>query len=99
MDTQLTTASERAVDLRKQFAVLDKRRHETESALTRENDTQERVTAERIALVAELVDADSATAAFAHGEIDRLDATLRHSSRASEGLSNLLARIAREIAA
>jgi hypothetical protein len=95
----LTTASERAVELRKQLAALDKRRHETESALTRENDVHLKATAERATLVEELAGADDATAARSHREIDRLDATLRLSARRSESLSSLLARIGREIAA
>src|SRR5712664_91404 len=98
MDT-LTTASERAVELRKHLAALDKRRHETESALTRENDVHMKATAERATLVEELAGADDATRGWAHREIDRLDSTLRLSSRVSEGLSSSLSKIGRESAA
>jgi chromosome segregation ATPase len=99
MDTQLTTATERAVDLRKKIAALNTRKHEAESALSRENDAQLKATAERASLVEELTGADDATAGWAHREIDRLDSTLSRSSRVSEGLSKSLSRIASEIAA
>jgi chromosome segregation ATPase len=97
MDTQLTTASERAVELRKQLAALDTRRHEAESALARENETQLKATADRATLVEELAGADEATAGWAHSEIDRIDSVLRLSSRVSEGLSTSLSRMASEI--
>ena len=95
--TTAATAKGRAAQLRKQLAGLDTRKREAESALAREHDVQLKATAERITVVAELVGADSATAGYAHGEIDRLDQALRVSSRVSEGLSNSLSRMAREI--
>ncbi len=97
MDTQVTTATERAMELRKQLATLEKRRQETDSALAREHDAHLKATAERGTLVEELAGADDATAGWAHSEIDRLDSVLRLSSRVSEGLSNSLSRMAREI--
>jgi chromosome segregation ATPase len=97
MDTATATpTAKRAVELRKQLAGLYTRKREAESALAREHDTQQKATAERITLVAELVDADSATAGWAHREIDRLDSALRVSSRLSEGLSNSISRMTSE---
>ena len=99
MDTQLTTATEQAGALRKQLAVRNTRRQESESALAREHATHARVTAERAKLVEELAGADNATAGWAHGELDRLDSALRLSSRLAESLEKALAKAVHEIQA
>jgi hypothetical protein len=99
MDTQATATTETAVVLRKQLAVLDTRKQETESALARERATHARVTGERAKLVEELAGADDATAGWAHGELDRLDSTLRLSSRLAESFEKALSKIANEVEA
>jgi chromosome segregation ATPase len=99
MDTQVTTATEKVENLHKKLTTLGTRRHETESALSRERATHGNLTAERAKLTEELSGADAATVGWAHSEIDRLDSALRLSSRVMEGLSNSLSRMIGEIAA
>ena len=97
MDMQTTTATARVAELRNQLKVLDTRRGEAESALTRERATHAHVTAERAKVVEELAGADDATAGWAHGELDRLDSALRLSSRLAESFEKALSKTAKEI--
>jgi chromosome segregation ATPase len=98
MDTAVTAAEKRAVELRKKIALLATRRRETESALARERTTHESATARRAELVGELAGADEARAKRVHAELDGLESKLRASGRVIESLSGSVSKIANEIA-
>ncbi len=96
MDTQLTTATERAAHLRNQLGTLDTQKAKTEGKLAEEHATIRRAAVKRGELVESLIGVNEAVSRSAHKQIDDLDSIIRVSERMAESLQKALAKAVQE---
>jgi chromosome segregation ATPase len=96
MDTQLTTASERAAQLKTRIVELGMQHREIESRHGKERGALATGEEKRLELIAELVSADPATEGYLNDEIDKIDSQLIALGRKAASLERSLSAIEAE---
>lgn len=97
-DKALEVSRKKLAALDKQLADLAVKQRATESRLDGEHQIIRKAAAERMGVVAQLVDADSPTAAKLHKQLDGLDQQIKSSERLAESYQHALKDIASQTA-